>query len=60
MSTNTLVVDNRDHTLLDFEFRKAIAWGWSILGVFSIISALTSQPNIQSWQIYCGDEGLLR
>jgi hypothetical protein len=52
MSTNTLVVDNRDHTLLDFEFRKAIAWGWSILGVFSIISALTSQSNIQSWQIY--------
>ena len=52
MSTNTLIVENRDHALLDFEFRKAIAWGWSILGVFSIISALTSQPNIQSWQIY--------
>ena len=52
MSTNTLIVENRDHALLDFEFRKAVAWGWSILGVFSIISALTSQPNIQSWQIY--------
>jgi hypothetical protein len=52
MSTNTLIVENRDHALLDFEFRKAIAWGWSILGVFSIISALTSQPNIQGWQIY--------
>ena len=52
MSTNTLIVENRDHALLDFEFRKAIAWGWSILGVFSIISALTSQPNIQIWQIY--------
>jgi len=47
-----LIIENRDHALLDFEFRKAIAWGWSILGVFSIISALTSQPNIQSWQIY--------
>jgi hypothetical protein len=52
MSTNALIVENRDHALLDFEFRKAIAWGWSILGVISIISALTSQPNIQSWQIY--------
>jgi hypothetical protein len=45
-------VDSRDHSLLNFEFRKAIAWGWSILGILSIISALTSQPNIQSWQIY--------
>jgi hypothetical protein len=49
-----MVVENRDHTLLDFEFRKAIAWGWSILGVISIISALTSQPDIRIWQInYC-------
>jgi hypothetical protein len=45
-------VDSRDHSLLNFEFRKAIAWGWSILGILSIISALTSQPNIQGWQIY--------
>jgi len=48
----TQVVEQRDETILNFEFRKAIAWGWSILGIFSIISALTSQSTIESWQIY--------
>jgi hypothetical protein len=52
MSANSLVEEKRDHSLLHFEFRRAIAWGWSILGALSIISALVSQSTIQSWQIY--------
>ena len=52
MSANSLVEEKRDHSLLQFEFRRAIAWGWSILGALSIISALVSQSTIKSWQIY--------
>jgi hypothetical protein len=51
MSTNSIVEEKRDHTLLHFEFRRAIAWGWSLLGALSIISALTSQSKISNWQI---------
>jgi len=52
MSANSIVEEKRDHSLLHFEFRRAIAWGWSILGALSIISALVSQSTIKSWQIY--------
>ena len=44
--------ESPDHSLLHHEFRWAIAWGWSIIGFFSIISALTSQEKINDWQIY--------
>ena len=52
MNANAMSAEYRDHSLLNFEFRKAIAWGWSILGIFSIISALTSQSKINDWQVY--------
>jgi hypothetical protein len=52
MNANAMSTEYRDHSLLNFEFRKAIAWGWSILGIFSIISALTSQSKINDWQVY--------
>jgi len=52
MSAISIVEEKRDHSLLHFEFRRAIAWGWSILGALSIISALVSQSTIKSWQVY--------
>jgi hypothetical protein len=52
MSATGVAEEQRDHSLLHFEFRRAIAWGWSILGALSIISALVSQSTIKSWQIY--------
>jgi signal transduction histidine kinase len=52
MSANSIAEEKRDHSLLHFEFRRAISWGWSILGGLSIISALVSQSSIKSWQIY--------
>lgn len=42
--------DKPDHSLLYHEFRWAVAWGWSIIGFLSIISALTSQDQISTWQ----------
>jgi hypothetical protein len=52
MSTNAVIEEKRDNALLHFEFRRAIAWGWSILGGLSIISALVSQDTFKSWQFY--------
>ena len=52
MSQTITKSDSPDHSLLYHEFRWAIAWGWSTIGIFSILSALTSQNQISPWQIY--------
>ena len=51
MSQAIINSEKPDHSLLYHEFRWAIAWGWSIIGFFSIISAFTSQEEISLWQI---------
>jgi hypothetical protein len=52
MSTATTLIDqDKENSVLYLEFRKAIGWGWTIIGGLSIISALTSQPSIKNWQI---------
>jgi len=54
MSSAITKPEKPDHSLLYHEFRWAIAWGWSIIGIFTIISALASQDQISQWQInYC-------
>lgn len=51
MSSAITKSEKPDHSLLYHEFRWAIAWGWSVIGIFSIIAALTSQDQISQWQI---------
>lgn len=51
MSQDISKSESPDHSLLYHEFKWAIAWGWGIIGFFSIISALTSQDQLNSWQI---------
>jgi len=50
-AATTLIDQDKENSVLYLEFRKAIAWGWTIIGGLSIISALTSQPSIKNWQI---------
>lgn len=51
MSQSIIKSEKSDHSLLYHEFRWAVAWGWSIIGFFSIISAFTSQEEVSLWQI---------
>jgi hypothetical protein len=52
MSTATTLIDqDKENSVLYLEFRKAIGWGWTIIGGLSIFAALTSQPSIKSWQV---------